>query len=219
MTGADGRIRLGPVLVAWSGPSADPDELDGLSAADLARASGLAGPARAGFVLGRRLVGGLVGELFPDARGWRLGAEICADCGLAHGAVRVDGAAVVASVSHTASLTVAAAASATSVSRLGVDAEADGMDPERADELARLLGSAPAVALRRWTQVEAVLKADGAGLRLDPATVRLGRGRAWVPGDPAGYRLAGVRGPDGFLISVAWRAGAASAAEGDPATR
>lgn len=219
MTEADGWTRSGPVLVAWSGSTVDASELDGLSATDAARASALAGPARSRFVLGRRLVGRLVGELFPDARGWRLGADVCVDCGLAHGAVRVEGLPVVASISHTTGLTVAAAASAISVSRLGVDAEADALAPQRADELARLLGGSAAASLLRWTQVEAVLKADGAGLRLDPASVRLGRGRAFVGGDPGGYRLIGVRGPDGFLISVAWRAAAASAAVGGPASR
>ena len=63
--------------------------------------------------------------------------------------------------------------------------------------------------LREWTRVEAVLKADGRGLRVDPAAVTV-TGRATARGAAAVDGLAAsastgwdVPGPPGIIVSVA----------------
>ncbi len=219
MSRQDGGTRRGPVSLAWGVPPAEPIEPDGLSAGDAARASGLTGGRRSQFFLGRLLASQLVGDLFPQESGWWLSAEMCPRCWRAHGRVEVHGVLAVASISHTSGLTVAAVAPAATVGRIGVDVEAEALGADRVREVAALLRCPPGQALRRWTRTEAVLKADGRGLTLDPAAVRLGRGLAVVPDDPGDYRLADVPGPAGFRISVAWRGAAASAAAAGPAKR
>ncbi|MFF9562530.1 4'-phosphopantetheinyl transferase family protein [Leifsonia sp. NPDC014704] len=121
----------------------------------------------------------------------------CPDCGLSHGRPRaVDGSRrLYVSVSHAAGQAFAVAAR----HPIGIDAEA--MDDLRArggaiDELAPGRGD-PA---RRWTAVEAVLKADGRGLRRDPGAVRVGRLSARLDGRH--YTLRTTRAGD-CLVTVA----------------
>ncbi|MCB0913005.1 MAG: hypothetical protein KDB60_15450, partial [Propionibacteriaceae bacterium] len=89
-------------------------------------------------------------------------------------------------------------------SRLGVDVERVSADPVRSADLGRLLGVPPDAALQRWTGVEAVLKADGRGLRTDPGQVRFSPGSARLEGTPHAYRVERVPDASGFEISVAW---------------
>ena len=101
----------------------------------------------------------------------------------------------------------------------GVAAALDAADQTRVDDLRRLLGASNEPVLRRWTRVEAVLKADGRGLLIDPGAVCLRQGGAWIAGERAGYVVAEADGPPGYLISLAWFAEAASAASSGTAIR
>ncbi|MFT4109967.1 hypothetical protein [Propionicimonas sp.] len=199
------RVVAEGILVGWAAPGSGLGDEVRLGAVD-ARRVAAAPPARArAFRTGRGLIGALLRELVPGSSAWSVDTAPCVRCGGDHGPVAVRGVAALASVAYTEGLVVAAVAAAARVTRLGVDVEADRIDPVRADDLARLLSVPPDAALRRWTQVEAVLKAAGLGLRVDPAQVRFGSGFARVEGASAEYRLADVAGPAGAVVSLAWR--------------
>jgi 4'-phosphopantetheinyl transferase len=213
---------VGPASVAWAATSPGPVRtrpvVDHLSQQDRARAAGFGVDRRREFVLGRSLVAALVDELFPDATGWSLGTGVCGRCGERHGPVELAGVPAVAGVSYARGLVVAALAPSPSVGRLGVDVELDAADTTRTRDLERLLGRNREPVLRRWTRIEAVLKADGRGLLVEPGDVRL-RGRsASIAGDRVRYQVAGVDGPPGYVVSLAWCGAGSSAASSDPAT-
>ena len=215
-------VGVGQVKVVWSATS--PATLGtgiagaSLSDGDLVRAAGFGPDRRRAFVLGRSLIATLVGELFAAATGWSVGTGACRRCGARHGPVEITGVPVVASVSYAPGLVVAAAAPAQRVGRLGVDVEQERADATRTRDLERLLGLSPEPVLRRWTRIEAILKADGRGLLVDPGEVRLRSGGGRIAGDPARYRVADVAGPAGYLVSLAWCGAEASAAGCDPAS-
>ena len=191
-------LAVGPVSVAWVAVGPDRDR-----ARD--------------FVAGRSLVTALVGGLCPDAADWSVGTGRCPRCGERHGAVELAGVPAVAGVSYARGLVVAAAARTESVRRLGVDVERDAADTTRTSDLERLLGRSRQPILRRWTQIEAVLKADGRGLLVDPGDVRVRRHRASIADDPARYRTEDVPGPAGYVISLAWCDAESSAGSSGPA--
>ncbi|KQX07581.1 MULTISPECIES: 4'-phosphopantetheinyl transferase family protein [unclassified Leifsonia] len=164
---------------------------------------------RDGFLVGRMLLRELSAELCGlPLEAISVRAE-CPSCGGEHGIPRIDipGAeAPHASLSRTVDLVVAAVLPATAGSSVGVDVETIAGSPERLraiDELVpRRSGtrrpglrrpSAAVSTLRRWTRVEAVLKADGRGLLVDPAavTVRRAAGRltASVAGSATNYTV------------------------------
>jgi 4'-phosphopantetheinyl transferase len=161
---------------------------------------------------GRPLLRELVAELTGvDAGSVRIEAR-CPDCGGPHGrpVVMAPDAArrIHVSLSHVGSTLVAAASVDRSV---GVDAEpADALaDRSRAASIRNALGRTDGDALLLWTAVEAVLKADGRGLRVDPRTVSLEPGRdgmlfeASVPGDPRRYAVREVDLGNSLRVSVA----------------
>jgi 4'-phosphopantetheinyl transferase len=185
---------------------------------------GVARGTRTGRPLLRALVAELVAQLAGvasdhiDPATVRIEAR-CPDCGGAHGrpVVMAPEAArrIHVSLSHVGDIVVGVA----SVDRtIGVDAEPTGAlaDPERAHRIRELIGldvdpGADVDALLRWTAVEAVLKADGRGLRVDPRTVVLepaplepadGAWHAAVPGDPRRYTVTEVP-VEGLRVSVA----------------
>jgi 4'-phosphopantetheinyl transferase len=101
---------------------------------------------------------------------------------------------------------------ATGISAIGLDLESASIDRERATAIATLTGERftdSSDAVRRWTQIEAVLKADGRGLRVSPDAVSFepdARGGAFAqiadrPGTT--YRVRPVEVGAGFVMSLA----------------
>ena len=213
---------VGPASVAWAATSPGPvrtlPRLNDLTPQDQARAAGFGVDRRREFVVGRSLVSGLLAGLFPEASGWSVGTGACARCGQRHGAVEVTGVPAVASVSYARGIVVAAVAPSPPAGTVGVDVELDAADTTRTRDLERLLGRSRQPVLLRWTRVEAVLKADGRGLLVEPRAVRVRGTHASIAGATARYELAEVAGPPGYVISLAWSGAESSAASAGPAT-
>ncbi|PPG30711.1 hypothetical protein C5B97_07235 [Pseudoclavibacter sp. RFBB5] len=160
---------------------------------------------------------------------------VCSHCGsTSHGKPSIPGLPVLVSIAYAGSAVFVALASADDVGALGIDAEALRSHGDSAPALPapampdRELSEPdqdpsppapsrdafdPALDLERWTAVEAVLKADGRGLRVDPSFVRLasGEGRAdgeehaRISGDEASYRIHRSVVDRRFLVAVATR--------------
>ncbi len=188
--------------VWWSAPSRDPAaDAILLDDAERARCSAFAADDdRARFVAGRALARRAVAaELGCDPREVGLTAR-CAICGGAHGKVHVSGAEgdLDLSIAHAHRRVVVAVgrgcAVGVDVERVGpfadlVDAAAGVLDREERAALLALAPDARARAFfRYWTCKEAVLKATGYGLAIEPAALRVtppGRPPAVVCGPPA----------------------------------
>lgn len=208
----------GGVRLAW----ANPDEFDRgralhlLGSAERSRAVATTHPGlRDRFLLGRMLLR----DLAAEAGGTRPGAvevtAVCEHCGAEHGRPRVRWSDVpapppTATLASCAHLVVAAIAPAGVA--VGVDVEPARVpreaDAARRRAIVELLGGAPRTAVRRWVRAEAVLKADGRGLRVEPGRVAFsndgdrGGAAAQVPGAPAVYDLIDRR-IEGCLVSLA----------------
>ncbi|RIJ50955.1 4-phosphopantetheinyl transferase [Clavibacter lycopersici] len=109
----------------------------------------------------------------------------CATCGGPHGRPMLGGSRALdglhASVAHAGDAVVVAVSTD---GPIGIDAEPRGRE-------------APAgVTLAGWVRIEAVLKADGRGLAVDPARVRFADDEhgivAWIEGEAARYRVVDV---------------------------
>jgi len=125
--------------------------------------------------------------------GIRQRCEVCG--GVDHGPLRSDDAAI--SVAYAPGVVVAAAAHARAI---GIDVERDaGALPG----LDALFAPSPPPDAGGWTAIEAALKADGRGLRVDPATVVVADGRARVPGHDRTIAVHRVTGPAGYVVSLA----------------
>jgi len=123
-------------------------------------------------------------------------ASRCPRCGGDHGRIRVSGSDAAVSVSYAGGW--AAVAVAEGRRRVGIDvvpADARGLD--------RVLPGADA---RAWARVEAVLKADGRGLDVDPTRVRVRDGAAEVwsarVDDGPWWEGHDVAGPPGLVTAV-----------------
>ncbi|KRE31301.1 4'-phosphopantetheinyl transferase superfamily protein [Agromyces sp. Soil535] len=205
----DGGVRL-----AW----ADPAEFDRARALHLldgperARAADTADPAaRDRFLLGRMLLRDLAARLGAVRPEEVVVVARCERCGGDHGRPRVhwpDASGSPPSVSLASCSALVIAALAPSGIAVGVDVErpraarSREAETDRRAAVVQLLGGSRRTAIRRWVRAEAVLKADGRGLRVEPASVVFGRDRAHVPDRPARYRLTDLR-IDGCLVSVA----------------
>ncbi|MCC4908868.1 4-phosphopantetheinyl transferase [Microbacterium sp. cx-59] len=141
----------------------------------------------------------LLGDLLPGAV---VRAGPCARCGGAHGRPHVEGGLDEVSVAYAAGRAFVAAVSRSVATAVGIDAEAGAPDaPARIDRMR------PETTLREWTRIEAALKADGRGLTLDPALVRIRTAAdgwtAFVPGRSAPIVGRDLDGPAGVVLSVA----------------
>ncbi|MBC7589835.1 MAG: hypothetical protein H7226_02170 [Salinibacterium sp.] len=179
----------------------------GLSASERALGLAILSPAEItradsdSFVAGRMLLRTLAGEILGiEAQAVPLSAT-CPDCGGPHGQPRIAGLAV--SLSRCATAVVAVAALKGSV---GVDVEPRQGSAERAAAIMEVAGPGSIRAIQRWTSVEAALKADGRGLRLDPRNVGVTADRATL-GD-ARYELWHPEPAPDLQVTVAWRASA-----------
>lgn len=189
------------IAVRWAQPLPSPVRQPVLGPRDRARCLGLSVDGQARLRQRRVLLADALGDLFGEAAPVA-DATTCPWCGGPHGAVAAHGAAV--SVAGTDGMLVAAATPSELHPVLGIDIAPVTADPARLSELGALLGVPPEQALRRWTEVEAVLKADGRGLRFDPDKVVVQEGVARLDREPGSYQLAGIDGPDGYWITVAW---------------
>jgi len=172
-------------------PLAAPDAtraLATLSAADRTRYATSSRPGS--FLAGRLLLHDLAAEL---GAGTDLVA-LCPDCGGPHGKPSLVDSDLELSLSHGAGVVVAAAFWGAAV---GVDIE--GAPDEAA--LAAIGVVAGEATLERWTRVEAVLKADGRGLRVDPRRVSFEGDTAELDGTR--YRLSEHNLAPGVRVSVA----------------
>jgi 4'-phosphopantetheinyl transferase len=143
----------------------------------------------------------------------------CPRCGGPHGPVTLSDSPYLASVTYAVGggRTVAIAGVIP-----GTDAAAFGLDAEPADrEPGDALGRPASV--RDWVRVEAALKADRRGLRVDAASVVVHADpptwRAEVPGRPDVLRGIDLDGPDGIAVSAAWAPAEAREAASRRATR
>jgi 4'-phosphopantetheinyl transferase len=141
-------------------------------------------------------------------------ARSCPRCGsTTHGRPVAEAAGVHASVSYADGWVLVAVGDAGRVDAVGVDAEP--RSRARGAALHGVITPGRRTSLRRWTRVEAVLKADGRGLSVDPARVRISRGVRGVvarisepdaaESDGIPYRVRRVRGPRGLVVSLAIR--------------
>jgi 4'-phosphopantetheinyl transferase len=135
----------------------------------------------------------------------------CERCGLEHGRPRLrwpDAAGPTPSVGLASCDGLVVAALGPPEVAVGIDVERPratktrGAEADRRDAVSQLLGGTRRTAIRRWVRAEAVLKADGRGLRIDPSHVRFDGDRARLPDRADEFRLVDRR-IDGCLVSVA----------------
>ncbi|WP_445443292.1 4'-phosphopantetheinyl transferase family protein [Clavibacter sp. km1a] len=122
----------------------------------------------------------------------------CATCGGPHGRPVLGGSRALdglhASVAHAGDAVVVAVSEH---GPIGIDAEP--RDRE----------APPGTTLAEWVRIEAVLKADGRGLRVDPSLVRFEgdatRMIAWIDGEDARYRVVDVELGSDLVAALARR--------------
>ncbi|CAL4859207.1 hypothetical protein [Microbacterium sp. MM2322] len=144
-------------------------------------------------VAGRHLLREALSLLGVADTGIRQRCEVCG--GVDHGPLRSDDAAI--SVAYAPGVVVAAAAHARAI---GIDVERDAGTLPGLDAL---FAPSPPPDAGGWTAIEAALKADGRGLRVDPATVVVADGRARVPDNDRTIAVHRVTGPAGYVVSLA----------------
>lgn len=182
-----------PTLRRWTGPLSPERRAVAvalLTPAERARFDVDPHPER--FLAGRMLLRELAAELTGHDLASITVTAACPDCGLEHGRPHVDGLFV--SLSHAGEFVVAAASATEAV---GVDVESRNVSRERIAGLHDVAGGDD---LEHWTRVEAVLKADGRGLRVDPREVVIRNDVATLAG--TGYRLIDAS-DDTFVVSTA----------------
>jgi 4'-phosphopantetheinyl transferase len=215
--GQDARTLAGiPVTVRWApvapAPDAPADDSALLTPFELTRFERLRPAAARTFLAGRHLLRDLVASLAGvDAADVSIEAR-CPVCGGAHGRPAVVAPASATrlrlALAHSGPAVLAAAAWDHEV---GVDLERADAEPaaERDQAIATVAGASGDDALEHWTRVEAVLKADGRGLRVDPSLVRIRTAgetvEAQISDDGASYALASIDLGPGFTATVAVR--------------
>jgi 4'-phosphopantetheinyl transferase len=134
----------------------------------------------------------------------------CPDCGGPHGRPVIEGSDLQVSLSRCALGAVAVAAWGRAI---GVDIEPRELPAEQRLAIRTVAGGE---GVGHWTAVEAVLKADGRGLRVDPSRVRVEGAIAWIEDETARYELDEPEAAPGVRVTVAT---AAAAAPSGTATR
>ena len=160
----------------------------------------------------------LLRTLLPDPSA-RI-TNVCDRCGGPHGRVRVEQAGVQASVAYAGGWALVCVAPDTDAAAIGIDAEPESDERRDAAGLTGIVRPGEITSAREWTRIEAVLKADGRGLRVPPSDVALtGSGPRWsaaVAGSDREFVGTDAAGPPGILVSVVFEpvsgeAGAAAA--------
>lgn len=119
------------------------------------------------FLVGRMLLRRLAGEQLGIPPADVPLIAVCPDCGGPHGRPIIEGSTLQVGLSRCAAGIVAVAAWDRPI---GVDVESMSDADRRRDAIRRVGGGE---GLEHWTRVEATLKADGRGLRVDPREVRV----------------------------------------------
>ncbi|GAA1948807.1 4'-phosphopantetheinyl transferase family protein [Agromyces allii] len=160
-----------------------------LSEADLERFERMPQSSRGGFLAGRSALRSAVSRLTGTPPSQIRFAASCPDCGEQHGRPTVVGLpGTQVSLAHASGLAVAVAANV----RVGIDAESSATSKERVEAIREVTRLRSGDALRHWVRIEAVLKADGRGLRVDPADVRVRGSIANLSDSALRYRLRPV---------------------------
>jgi len=158
------------------------------------------------FLAGRALLRGLAGEMLGIAPSDVPLSARCIECGGEHGRPVIVGTRLRVSMAHSRDSLVVAACWDRAI---GIDLEPLAGRKGRLDAIEGITGVR---SLRHWTRVEAVLKADGRGLRVDPRLVRATEKRrsdgiveiaAALSGSPMTYLLLDVPAETPALVSVA----------------
>lgn len=166
-----------------------------LSPAELERHDSTVDARRDGFLAGRFVLRGLASELTGTPPADLDLTALCPDCGGPHGRPVLGGSGLHLSLTHGSGVVVAAAWTAP----VGIDVEGDA-GPERLAAIERLTGRA---SVQHWSRVEAVLKADGRGLRVDPSRVTVSGDTGWIDDSTQRYGLSEVDLAPGVRVSVA----------------
>jgi 4'-phosphopantetheinyl transferase len=189
------------VTLAWRSPDADGDAVAAaltlLSDAELERYEATAPTRRAHFLTGRALLRELAGEQLRMAPVDVPLVAVCPDCGGPHGRPVITGSRLHLGLTHTPEMVVAVAGWDRAI---GIDAEPRHRDQDRDAAISAVTGGR---GIQHWTRVEATLKADGRGLRLDPRDVRVTGDRARISGSSAVYELFEPHVDASIHVSVA----------------
>jgi 4'-phosphopantetheinyl transferase len=148
------------------------------------------------YLAGRMLLRTLAGELTATPPAAVPLMASCPDCGGPHGQPAIVGSGLRLSLSHGEGVVVAAASWGSAV---GVDTESWEASAERLAAIEKLTGQA---SVQHWMRVEAVLKADGRGLRVDPADVTIAGVEGRVRDSERRYEVRDVE-LEGVRVSVA----------------
>lgn len=149
-----------------------------------------------GFRLGRALLRETAARLTSQPADEIVITAICPDCGGNHGKPTTS-LGIFVSLSRCAGAIVAVASR---VGPIGVDVEPVDGAAGREGAIRALTGHA---SVRHWTHVEAVLKADGRGLRVDPSLVSVRGDEATVADRPTRYRLSEPLVHASLVVSLA----------------
>lgn len=169
-------------------------------------------------MLARELLTALVAELALEGVATVTVSRRCSICGAEdHGSPSIPGAPVVVSIAYAGSAVAVAVALQTETAAVGVDLERVTAAGRHAPlgELGALFAPGAAPSLEAWTLLEAALKADGRGLRVELADCIIREAPAaasrdgaaeyevGAPGRAGPIEAAVLPGPEGFVLSVA----------------
>jgi len=190
-----------PVTLRWELPGLSTvgrqRALGMLTVAEHTRLASMPVPQQDSFLQGRMLLRTLAAELTGVAAELIVITAVCPDCGAEHGQPMVAGSRLHVALTRCAAALVAVASWNGAV---GVDAEPMAGGEDRLDAIDALTGIR---SLQHWTAVEAVLKADGRGLRVDPREVLLEGGTGRIRHDDERYAVTTPDLDSSFAVAVA----------------